>query len=105
MGANTGLVSSSSVAKLTLPVPVASGKADATLGVFQMDADTAMPYVVLGQRRQGTTFFNFVVVHDLFDTYENSQIFFKPIVAKYPGLQILLFNTPGQAFTEWRKDV
>ena len=100
----TGLVNSSSIAKLSLPVPMAGGVDEAVPQIFQMDADTSLSYVVLGKRRQGSTFFNFVVVHDFFDTFETMQIFFKPLVSKYPGLQVLLFNTPGQAFTEWRED-
>ena len=62
------------------------------------------PYVVLGKRLKESRYFNFVVVHDFFDTYEAMQIFFQPLVEKYPGMQVLLFNYPGQAFTEWRED-
>ena len=86
---------------LTLPIPATS---QATPSVFQLDADTAITYIVLGEKRKDSCMFNFVVVNDFFDTFETMQIFFTPIVSKYPGVQVLLFNLPGQAFTEWRKD-
>ena len=47
--------------------------------------------------------FNFVVCQDLFDNYERYQIFFRPLVRKYPGLRFLVFNWPGQAYTEFHK--
>jgi CheY-like chemotaxis protein/alpha-beta hydrolase superfamily lysophospholipase len=77
-------------------------------GEFQLDADTKIPYTILGHAKKGGgagTFFNFVVVHDMFDTCERMQIFFRPIIARYPGAQVLVWNYPGQAFTEWRRDV
>lgn len=40
---------------------------------------------------------NFVVVHDFFDTLEKTFLLFKPLVLKYPGCQVLCFNSPGQA--------
>jgi CheY-like chemotaxis protein/pimeloyl-ACP methyl ester carboxylesterase len=78
-------------------------------GKFQMDADTLIPYTVVGQSHanvgeQQHPFFNLVVCHDLFDTAEKLQIFFQPIIDRYPGAQVLLWNYPGQAFSEWRKD-
>ena len=85
-----------------MPVQVT---ANVTGGIFQMDADTAIPYTVLGEAHPGSRLFNFVVCHDLFDTCENAQIFFRPIVSKYPGMQVLVWNYPGQAFSEWRRDV
>lgn len=42
---------------------------------------------------------NFVVVHDFFDTLEKTFLLFKPLVLKYPGCQVLCFNSPGQAGT------
>lgn len=32
------------------------------------------------------------------------EILFKPLVKKYPGLQFLLFNYPGQGYTKFNKD-
>eukprot|EP00752_Nemacystus_decipiens_P018599 g16677.t1 len=42
---------------------------------------------------------SFVVVHDFFDTFEKTFLLFKPLVLKYPGCQVLCFNSPGQAGT------
>ena len=98
MASSTSIVNKS----LTLPVPMVT---PVTGGIFQMDADTAIPYTIVGQRHDNSRLFNFVVCQDLFDTCETMQIFFRPIVAKYPGMQVLVWNYPGQAFSEWRKDV
>lgn len=84
-------------------VPVSGGD-DSTSGVFQMDADTAFPYTILGKMRPGEPLFHFIVCQDMFDTCETMQIFWRKIVAKYPGVQVLVWNYPGQAFTEWRRD-
>jgi hypothetical protein len=98
------MVSSQSIVEKSLKMPV-QVTANVTGGIFQMDADTAIPYTVLGEAHPGSRLFNFVVCHDLFDTCENAQIFFRPIVSKYPGMQVLVWNYPGQAFSEWRRDV
>ena len=94
------MVSSQSIVEKSLKMPV-QVTANVTGGIFQMDADTAIPYTVLGEAHPGSRLFNFVVCHDLFDTCENAQIFFRPIVSKYPGMQVLVWNYPGQAFSEW----
>ena len=87
-------------------------------GVLQFDADTVFPYTVMdssidaaGQAgRSGVggskkaPFFNLVVCHDIFDTCEKMKIFLRPISRRYPGLQILLWNYPGQAFTTYREE-
>jgi DNA-binding response OmpR family regulator len=98
------MVSSQSIVEKSLKMPV-QVTANVSGGIFQMDADTAIPYTVLGEAHPGSRLFNFVVCHDLFDTCENAQIFFRPIVSKYPGMQVLVWNYPGQAFSEWRRDV
>ncbi|GMF41283.1 unnamed protein product [Phytophthora fragariaefolia] len=85
-------------------------------GVFQMDAETAIPFCIMGGTRTSSmdnalestdtcdAFFNLVVVHDLFDTWERLQILLQPLVARYRGrVQILLWNYPGQAYTAWRR--
>ncbi|RLN97465.1 hypothetical protein BBJ28_00024013, partial [Nothophytophthora sp. Chile5] len=85
-------------------------------GIFQMDAETAIPFCVMGgagdnfNSKAGHTtdssdaFFNLVVVHDLFDTWERLQILLQPLVARYRGrVQVLLWNYPGQAYTAWRR--
>ena len=80
-------------------------------GVVQIDADTRVPYTVLDASRSSSIpvnpnrpFFNLIVCHDLFDTAERFKIFLRPIVQKYVGMQVLLWNYPGQAFTEWRAE-
>lgn len=42
---------------------------------------------------------SFVAVHDFFDTLEKTFLLFKPLVLRYPGCQVLCFNSPGQAGT------
>ncbi|KAA0149868.1 hypothetical protein FNF29_05693 [Cafeteria roenbergensis] len=86
-------------------LPVAAAPAgEECEGLFQLDAETAIPYAVVGKHRPGAPVFHFVVCHDMFDTFESGQIFFRAVCAKYPGVRALLFNYPGQAFTEWRRD-
>ncbi len=48
----------------------------------------SFPYFVLGESKPRLPLFHLVIVNDFFDTYEKHQIFFKPIVDKYPGLQV-----------------
>ncbi|CAK4608446.1 unnamed protein product [Aphanomyces euteiches] len=75
--------------------------------VFHMDADTTMPFAVLNRPtlQSINTFFNLVIVHDIFDTMERLEILLAPLLARYPGAQALLWNYPGQAFTTWRHGV
>ncbi|TMW57824.1 hypothetical protein Poli38472_014427 [Pythium oligandrum] len=93
----------------SLPFPglLETDTRDYVHGTFQMDAVTAFPYCVLcepASRSDPThTFFNLVVIHDLFDTWERLQILLNPIVTRYHGaIQILVWNYPGQAYTTWR---
>ncbi|GMF19055.1 unnamed protein product [Phytophthora lilii] len=85
-------------------------------GVFHMDAETSIPFCVMGGVRTSAidkitnttdsteAFFNLVIVHDLFDTWERLQILLQPLVARYRGrVQVLLWNYPGQAYTAWRR--
>lgn len=46
------------------------------------------------------TVLSFVTIHDFFDTLEKTFLLFKPLVLRYPGCQVLCFNTPGQAGTQ-----
>jgi len=108
---------SSAMAAHSLSLPASFTAADGSVsGVLQLDEETALPYTVIdfsmspNGKRPGTAerhakpFFNLVVCHDLFDTLERLKIVLSPLAARYPGLQILLWNYPGQAFTEWRPD-
>lgn len=87
----------------SMDLPV-SEENDVIEGVVQLDAETSFPYVIMGKDIPGVKVFHMVVVHDIFDTCEVYRIFFQKIVSKYPGLRVLLWNYPGQAFTTWRGD-
>lgn len=111
-GGNTG---SSALAAKSLSLPASFTAVDGSVGgVLQLDADTSLPYVVVdfslasnGSRpsnNEPQAAFNLVVCHDFFDTFERLKIVLTPIAARYPGLQVLLWNYPGQAFTEWREE-
>ncbi|CAM9463113.1 unnamed protein product [Chrysoparadoxa australica] len=78
----------------------------AVFGALQVDADTSVPYCVVDipPPKGPPPFFNLVVCHDIFDTYERMKIFLQPIFARYPGAQVLLWNYPGQAYSEWREE-
>jgi len=108
---------SSALAAQSLSLPSSFAAADGSVsGVLQLDSDTALPYTVVdfsmtpdGRRpstaeRHAKPFFNLVVCHDFFDTLERMKIVLSPLAVRYPGLQVLLWNYPGQAFTEWRPD-
>jgi CheY-like chemotaxis protein/pimeloyl-ACP methyl ester carboxylesterase len=84
---------------------VATVQGDSVVGVYQFDAETSIPYCIVGEKRPGLAIFHLIVVHDIFDTYEAMQIFFRKVTDKWKGLQVLLFNIPGQAYTTFRKDV
>ncbi len=81
---------------------------------FQYDEKTSFPYTILencsgeptNQSSEGRQplWCNLLVCHDVFDTYERFKIFFLPMVARYPGMKILLWNYPGQAFTSFTDD-
>lgn len=81
---------------------------DYVAGTFQMDAETSMPFCVMGNpelqpQHVSNTFFNLVVIHDIFETWERLQILLNPIIARYHGaIQVLVWNYPGQAYTTWR---
>lgn len=66
------------------------------------DGISRMPYIVMGKFSLLVDKCNFVVIHDFFDTYDGTSIFFKPIVQRHEeGCQFLCFNYPGQAHTVW----
>ena len=113
LGTLEGSTDSATTAARQLVVAGGSGAdSDNTVnGMVQIDADTRVPYMVMDFSKSASVqvssnrpFFNLVVCHDIFDTAEKMKIFFKPIAQKYLGMQILLWNYPGQAFTEWRQE-
>lgn len=112
LGVLEGSQDSATMAAKTLPV--GNGGSDEEVafnGVVQIDADTRLPFMVLDASRTAKVlvnpnkpFFNLVVCHDIFDTAEKMKIFLRPMVQRYLGMQVLLWNYPGQAFTEWREE-
>ena len=44
---------------------------------------------------------NLVICHDVFETLEKMRIIFQSITSEYPSVRILIWNYPGQAFTEF----
>ena len=60
----------------------------------KVDADTSVPYCVVGAPPPPSGgppsrgFFNLVVCHDLFDNYERMKIVVSPLIARYPGAQV-----------------
>jgi len=104
---------SSAIAASGMALPQSFTVQDGSIsGVVRIDPHTAVPYTVMdaatSQKRQKTQgsqfFFNLVVCHDFFETLERVKIFLRPITNNYPGMQVLLWNYPGQAFTEFRED-
>jgi len=81
---------------------------------FQYDEDTSFPYAILencsdestsaSSESQPTPWCNLIVCQDVFDTYERFKIFFLPMLSRYTGMKILLWNYPGQAFTSFSED-
>lgn len=111
LGVLEGSTDSATAAAASMPVSQANEEDYSLNGVVQIDADTRVPYMVLDASRNAKVlvnpkkpFFNVVVCHDVFDTSEKMKIFFKPIVEKYLGMQVLVWNYPGQAFTEFRSE-
>ena len=90
----------------------ASGPDDALPRNFTTpDGACTLPYLVMGTPptasaiAAGAVPCSFVVVPDLFDTYESLQILLRPLVRRLPACQVLLMNLPGQAFTEYKESV
>jgi pimeloyl-ACP methyl ester carboxylesterase/DNA-binding response OmpR family regulator len=79
---------------------------------FQYDENTSFPYAILhncsgesgAPADHKPPWCNLIICQDVFDTYERFKIFFMPMVARYPGMKILLWNYPGQAFTSFSDD-
>ncbi|RLO13307.1 hypothetical protein DYB28_002063 [Aphanomyces astaci] len=65
------------------------------------DGVTMIPYEVVGMVDVALTKANLVVCHDFFDTLDATKVFFRSVVKNHPGCQILFFNFPGQAGTQY----
>jgi DNA-binding response OmpR family regulator/pimeloyl-ACP methyl ester carboxylesterase len=102
-------VDSASMALKTMPI-ASGGEGSEFQGMVQLDADTKVPFLVMNgskysRLRQASTnerYFNLVICHDIFDTYERMKILLQPIVQRYQAIQVLVWNYPGQSQTEWR---
>eukprot|EP01029_Cantina_marsupialis_P014465 TRINITY_DN318_c1_g1_i3.p1 TRINITY_DN318_c1_g1~~TRINITY_DN318_c1_g1_i3.p1 ORF type:complete len:1082 (+),score=291.65 TRINITY_DN318_c1_g1_i3:53-3298(+) len=98
---------SEKVVTLTMPIPEVDTDFN---GFFQLDAETKIPFIVMGGDTPVTIgadappLFNLIVCNDLFDCAEMMQIFLRPIVSRQPGLRVLLWNYPGQAESTFRTD-
>ena len=68
--------SSQSIVEKSLKMPIAT-TSNVTGGIFQMDADTAIPYTVIGERHPNSRLFNFVVCQD-FSTHARRTRFSLP---------------------------
>ncbi len=84
----------------TLPEAVASKR-----GFVCSDGRTRLPYRVCGD--PGTSggpaeSCNFVVVHDLFDNVDKTEVLFRPVTRRHRGCRVLTFSYPGQAGTVFR---
>ena len=69
--------------------------------VFICEDGTRLPYEVLGSPSLDVRSFSFVIVHDLFDTFDATKIFFRRLVQRHPGCQVLVYNYAGQAGTSF----
>lgn len=77
--------------------------------VFHYDEKTSFPYAILSNnsnspftgspQQHHPPWCNMIVCHDVFDNLERLKVFVLPMVTRYPGMKVLLWNYPGQAFT------
>lgn len=79
------------LSRLTRPFLYPPARQRPFLIAAKVDADTSVPYCVVGSPPAGGSsgrFFNLVVCHDLFDNYERMKIVVAPVIARYPGAQV-----------------
>ena len=84
------------------------GKARFTGTVF-FDSDTSFPFTVINPASMEMTkvkplTFNLIVCQDLFETQERIEHILRPLTSRYPQMQVLLWNYPGQAYTKYRSE-
>jgi pimeloyl-ACP methyl ester carboxylesterase len=82
------------------------------MSIFHLDDSTSLPYRILKNRASHTNessttplFYNLIVCNDIFDHYERFIALFMPMVMRYPSLQVLLWNYPGQALTTYANNI
>lgn len=81
------------------------GAVDSDRGFVCSDGRTRLPYRVCGD--PGTSggavdSCNFVVVHDLFDNVDKTEVLFRSVTRRHRGCRVLTFSYPGQAGTVFR---
>lgn len=79
---------------------------DTEVKTFRVNDETTVTYTVLESMHTCTEYqseskFNMIVCHDMFETLERFAIYFKQMLTRNGGHQILLWNYPGQAYTEF----
>lgn len=99
-GKGLGVLTGSAAAAAEGMVLAGGRKADDSVeGVLQIDADTSVPYCIVGSPpssgSSGGRYFNLVVCHDLFDNYERTKIILAPVIARYPGAQVITYPFPA----------
>lgn len=69
------------------------------------DGKTRLPYRVCGDPAatgDAVQACNFVVVHDLFDNVDKTEVLFRPVTRRHRGCRVLAFSYPGQSGTVFR---
>ncbi|CAM9344055.1 unnamed protein product, partial [Hapterophycus canaliculatus] len=69
------------------------------------DGRSRFPYRVCGNPGGSsavTDSCNFIVVHDIFDNVDKTEVLFRPITRRHRGCRVLAFSYPGQAGTVFR---
>jgi hypothetical protein len=77
--------------------------------IFHFNHETTIAYSVLQSTNNSKTSveyqhnrnFNMILCHDMFETLERFVIYFKQLLSRNGNHQILLWNYPGQAYTEF----
>ncbi len=66
---------------------------------FQCSDGASFPYKIVGTIDMDLKQPAFVVLNDMFDTYESKQILFRNVLRQKKNTQILYLNFPGQAYS------
>lgn len=57
-------------------------------GVYKSKENFSLPYAVIGDNIAKAKFFNFIVIHDIFDNFETDITMYEEICKKFPGIQV-----------------
>lgn len=72
--------------------------------VFVCSDAVKIPYEIMGEPTLDVTSMSIVVAHDLFDTLDATKIFFRRLVQRHQGCQVLVYNYAGQAGSSFASD-